>query len=75
RLSGQVLGFGAQDVSAQVNGAFTGEVAAQMIAEFGAKFVIVGHSERRAYHGETDASVAAKTLRVLDAGMTPIVCI
>lgn len=75
RLSGQALAYGAQDVSAQVSGAFTGEVAAPMIAEFGAQFVIVGHSERRQYHGETDASVAAKTLRVLDAGMTPIVCV
>lgn len=74
-LAGKVLSFGAQDVSTQVSGAFTGEVAAQMIAEFGARFVIVGHSERRAYHGETDAHVAAKTLRVLDASMTPIVCI
>ncbi len=75
RLSGQVLGFGAQDVSAHVSGAFTGEVAAAMVAEFGARFVIVGHSERRLYHGETDASVAAKANRVLDAGMTPIVCV
>ena len=75
RLSGQVLGFGAQDVSAQASGAFTGEVAASMIAEFGAQFVIVGHSERRTYHAETDANVAAKTVRVLDAGMTPIVCV
>lgn len=75
RLGGQVLAFGAQDVSAEAGGAFTGEVAAPMIAEFGAAFVIVGHSERRTYHGETDAKVAAKTVRVLDAGLTPIVCV
>lgn len=74
-LAGQSLAFGAQDVSAEVAGAFTGEVAAPMIAEFGASFAIVGHSERRTYHAETDAKVAAKTMRVLDAGLTPIVCV
>lgn len=74
-LEGSALTFGAQDVSAQVKGAFTGEVAAPMIAEFGARYVIVGHSERRAYHGETDAQVAAKAVRVLEGGMTPIVCV
>ncbi|GAB3625502.1 triose-phosphate isomerase [Pandoraea terrae] len=74
-LAGQVLAYGAQDVSAETKGAFTGEVAAPMIAEFGAAYAIVGHSERRTYHAESDATVAAKTLRVLDAGMTPIVCV
>ena len=67
--------WGSQDVSAHLQGAFTGEVAAAMVAEFGATFAVVGHSERRAYHGEDDALVAAKTLRALDAGLTPIVCV
>ncbi|PSB91844.1 triose-phosphate isomerase [Candidatus Pandoraea novymonadis] len=75
KLQGSRLVYGAQDVSAEKSGAFTGEVAASMIAEFGAHYVIVGHSERRMYHGESDAKVLAKTLRVLDVGMTPIVCV
>lgn len=74
-LEGSALAFGAQDVSAQQQGAYTGEVAAPMIAEFGARFVIVGHSERRMYHAETDAQVATKAARVLESGMTPIVCV
>jgi triosephosphate isomerase (TIM) len=69
------LRVGAQDVSAQTAGAFTGEVAANMLREFGVRFAIVGHSERRQYHGETDAAVAAKARQALAAGITPIVCV
>jgi len=74
-LSSGTVQWGAQDVSAHVQGAYTGEVAAAMVAEFGATFAVVGHSERRAYHGEDDALVAAKAVRALDAGLTPIVCV
>ena len=74
-LSGSPVAWGAQDVSAQPGGAFTGEVAAAMLADFACKYVIVGHSERRAYHGESSELVAKKTVAVLDAGMTPIVCV
>ncbi len=74
-LAGSCVAWGAQDVSAQAQGAYTGEVAAAMVAEFGAAFAIVGHSERRAYHAESDAVVAQKTLRALESGLTPIVCV
>ncbi len=56
-------------------GAYTGEVAAAMVAEFGCRYAIVGHSERRQLHGETDAVVAAKARAALDAGLTPIACV
>ncbi|NRF67450.1 triose-phosphate isomerase [Aquincola sp. S2] len=69
------LRWGAQDCSAEEEGAFTGEVSARMIRELGARYVIVGHSERRAGHGETDGQIAAKAQRALAAGLTPIVCI
>ena len=74
-LDGTAIGFGAQDVSAQPSGAFTGEVSAAMLADFACRYVIVGHSERRAYHAESSELVAKKALAVLDAGMTPIVCV
>ena len=67
--------LGAQNCCADAAGAFTGEVAAPMIAEFGASHVIVGHSERRAIYGETSATVAEKTFAVQQAGMVPIVCV
>ena len=67
--------LGAQDVSAHESGAFTGEVSASMLSDFGARYCLVGHSERRQYHGETDALVALKTQRALAAGITPIVCV
>lgn len=67
--------IGAQDVSSNRPGAYTGEVAAEMLAEAGCGWVIVGHSERRQHHGETDAIVAAKAERALHAGLRPIVCI
>ena len=67
--------LGAQDVSGHAEGAFTGEVSARMLRELGTRYVIVGHSERRQYHGETDAVVAEKTKQALAAGITPIVCV
>lgn len=69
------IALAAQDVSAHEAGAFTGEVSASMLREFGVRYVLVGHSERRQLHGETDASVAAKAQRALAAGITPIVCV
>jgi triosephosphate isomerase len=69
------VALGAQDVSSQPAGAFTGEVSAAMLKEFSCRYAIVGHSERRQYHGETDALVAAKAQQALAAGITPIVCV
>lgn len=69
------IGLGAQDVSAYDSGAYTGEISAAMLRECGVRYVIVGHSERRQYHGETDANVAVKTQKALAAGVTPIVCV
>jgi triosephosphate isomerase (TIM) len=73
--AGSRLELGAQDVSEHVQGAYTGEISAAMLKEFGVRYVIVGHSERRQYHGETDAVVADKTKTALAAGITPIVCV
>ena len=67
--------LGAQDVSQHESGAYTGDVSAAMLKELGARYVIVGHSERRQYQGETDAQVAVKAQRALAAGLTPIVCV
>ena len=72
-LSG--LHIGAQDVSAQASGAYTGEVSAAMLSELGCRYCLVGHSERRQYHLETDALVADKARAALAAGITPIVCV
>lgn len=69
------IALAAQDVSEHEAGAFTGEVAASMLREFGVRYVLVGHSERRQLHGETDAAVAVKAQRALAAGITPIVCV
>ena len=66
---------GAQDVSAHAQGAYTGEVAAPMVADCGARYAIVGHSERRQYHAETDALVAAKFAAARAAGLVPILCV
>jgi len=74
-VEGSPLSVGAQDVSAQDGGAYTGEVSVVMLKDFGVRYAIVGHSERRQYHGETDAVVAAKAQRALAAGLTPIVCV
>ncbi|WP_310963596.1 triose-phosphate isomerase [Nocardioides terrisoli] len=67
--------YGAQDVSTHDTGAFTGEISAGMLAKLGCSYVVVGHSERRAYHAEDDAEVNAKAHKALGAGMTPIVCV
>lgn len=67
--------WGAQDVSQHASGAYTGEVSAGMIAEFGCRYVLTGHSERRQLFGETDAVVAAKAKAALTTGLTPIVCV
>jgi triosephosphate isomerase len=74
-LQGSSMGWGAQDCSAQESGAYTGEVAASMLAEFGCRYVIVGHSERRALHAESDQLVADKAKIALAHGLTPIVCV
>lgn len=74
-LSGSVVRWGIQDVSAHSGGAYTGEVAAEMAADFGVTYAIVGHSERRAYHRESPELVAAKAQRAIEAGLTPIVCV
>jgi triosephosphate isomerase len=74
-LQATSVGWGAQDVSAHVAGAFTGEVSAQMLAEFGCRYALAGHSERRHLHHETDAEVAAKAAAALAANVTPIVCV
>jgi triosephosphate isomerase len=74
-LANSAIALGAQDVSAHESGAYTGEVSVAMLKEFGVRYAIVGHSERRQYHGETDAAVAAKAQRALAGGITPIVCV
>ena len=74
-LHGSGVSWGAQDCSAHEAGAYTGEVSASMLAEFGCRYVIVGHSERRAYHNESDNAVAEKAKRALAHGLTPIVCV
>jgi triosephosphate isomerase len=74
-LSGSAVELGAQDVSAHASGAYTGEVSAEMLRDFAVRYAIVGHSERRQYHGETDTVVANKAQRALAAGITPIVCV
>lgn len=67
--------YGAQDVSAQDKGAFTGEISGPMLAKLGCTFAVVGHSERRQYHGETDEVVNAKTKAAIRNDLTPIVCV
>jgi triosephosphate isomerase len=74
-LSGTSVAWGAQDLSVHAAGAYTGEIAASMLLEFGARYVIVGHSERRAYHAESDELVANKALSALRAGLVPLVCV
>lgn len=74
-LAGTDLRWGAQDCSAHEQGAYTGEVSVGMLAEFGCRYVIVGHSERRQYHQESDQLVADKAKAALARGVTPIVCV
>jgi triosephosphate isomerase (TIM) len=74
-LAASELRWGAQDCSAHEQGAYTGEVSAAMLAECGCRYALVGHSERRAMHQESDALVAAKAQALLARGVTPIVCV
>jgi triosephosphate isomerase len=74
-LSGTSVAWGGQDISVHSSGAFTGEVSGAMLADFGCAYVIVGHSERRTYHGETDEVVAKKALGAIASGLVPIVCV
>jgi triosephosphate isomerase (TIM) len=74
-VAGKGIELGSQDLSAHEQGAYTGEVSAAMLQDFGVRYAIVGHSERRQYHGETDVLVASKAQRALSAGITPIVCV
>ncbi len=74
-LVGLPVAVGGQDCRAEKNGAFTGDVSAQMLAEAGASLVILGHSERRAGHGETDQMVSAKVEAALWAGLEPLICV
>lgn len=74
-LAGTPLQLGAQDLSQHSSGAFTGEVSGAMLGEFGCRYVIVGHSERRQWHGEIDGLVAAKFKAAQQAGLVPILCV
>lgn len=74
-LEGSAVKWGGQDLSLHESGAYTGEISAAMLKDFGCSYVIVGHSERRTYHRESDEVVAQKTLRALRSGLIPIVCV
>ncbi len=74
-LNGSAISLGAQDVSVHAGGAHTGEIAAAMLCEFGCRFVIVGHSERRSNHAESNHTIGLKTAAALAAGLTPIACV
>jgi triosephosphate isomerase len=74
-VRGSDLIIGGQDAHAEVKGAFTGDVSAEMLADAGARMVILAHSERRSYYGETDALAAAKAKAALRAGLEPIICV
>lgn len=74
-LTGSSIAWGAQDVSEHDSGAYTGEISATMLKDFACHYVIVGHSERRSYHNESDELVANKAAQVLKSGMIPIVCV
>jgi triosephosphate isomerase len=75
KLQGSAIAWGAQNMSQQAKGAFTGEVSANMLKDFGCAYVIVGHSERRAIYGESDELVAEKYAAAQAAGLTPILCV
>ena len=74
-IQGSKVMLGAQNLNTNSSGAYTGEVSADMIKDFGARHVIVGHSERRSLYGETSAMVAEKTKAALNSGLTPLLCI
>ena len=73
--AGSNIAIGAENVHWAASGAYTGEISADMLKEYGVKYVIIGHSERRQYFGETDRTVNKRTLAALNAGLTPIVCV
>lgn len=75
QLQGTAIAWGGQDLSTEASGAFTGEIAASMLLDFGCKYVIVGHSERREYHQESDLMVAGKFAAARAAGLIPILCV
>ncbi|WP_078454133.1 triose-phosphate isomerase [Solemya velum gill symbiont] len=74
-LEGSAVTWGGQDVSVQDSGAYTGETAASMLLDFGCKYAIIGHSERRTYHAESDALVAEKFEQAINNGLVPLFCI
>ena len=74
-LAGSPIALGVQNVSTHENGAYTGDVSAEMLKDFGVRYAIVGHSERRQHQAENDVHVAMKAKRALAAGITPIVCV
>ncbi len=74
-LAGSDIAWGSQDVSEQPDGAFTGQVSAAMLKDFGCRYAIVGHSERRQFNGESDALVARKYAQAVASGMVPILCV
>lgn len=74
-LTGTKISWGAQNLSDKASGAYTGEVSAAMLKEFGCSYVLVGHSERRQYYGETDSLIAAKFNAAINGGLVPILCI
>jgi triosephosphate isomerase len=74
-LADSNIAWGAQNVAAEKNGAFTGEISAEMLADYKCQYVIIGHSERRSYYGDTNQVVAKKLLMALDFGVNPIVCV
>jgi len=74
-LAGSAIGLAAQNVHWEPSGAFTGEVSIEMLQDLGVRFVIIGHSERRQYFGETDETVNRRAKAVLAAGLTPIICV
>jgi len=74
-INGSRLALGAQNVADKASGAYTGEVSAAMLAEFGCQYALVGHSERRSYYGDTDASVAARFCQAQSQNIIPVLCI
>ncbi|MFC1684183.1 triose-phosphate isomerase [Pseudomonadota bacterium] len=75
QLNGSTVAWGGQDLSTEASGAFTGEISASMLLDYGSKYVIVGHSERRSLYGEDDALVAKKFAVAREAGLVPILCV
>ena len=74
-VNGTALGLGSQNIADKASGAYTGEVSASMLKEFNTQYALVGHSERRSYYGDTDASVAARYVEAQEQGITPILCV